>query len=158
MRIGVFDSGIGGLTVLRALKRAWPGHSTVYLGDTARVPYGTKSGATVVRYAQQNARYLLGEGIELLVVACNTASAYAIEALREELPIPVVVVFTAKNVFRAAAFLTIPYAHTAAAAAATAVITNRTSFIRALFLAFVAAVERTAVRLNLNAALFANIS
>jgi glutamate racemase len=90
VRIGVFDSGIGGLTVLSALRRAWPGHSTVYLGDTARVPYGTKSGATVVRYARQNAKYLLGEGIELLVVACNTASAYALETLQADLPIPVV--------------------------------------------------------------------
>ena len=89
MRIGVFDSGIGGLTVLRALRRRWPGHSTLYLGDTARVPYGTKSRQTVVHYARQNTRLLLEEGIDLLVVACNTASAYALEEL-DELPTPVV--------------------------------------------------------------------
>lgn len=88
MLIGVFDSGIGGLTVLRALRRMWPAHSTIYLGDTARVPYGTKSGDTVVRYALQNTQYLLGQGIQLLVVACNTASAFALERLTE-LPVPV---------------------------------------------------------------------
>jgi glutamate racemase len=87
--IGVFDSGIGGLTVLRALRAAWPGHSTIYLGDTARVPYGSKSPQTVIRYARQVADFLLGEGIELLVVACNTASANALEALAD-LPVPVV--------------------------------------------------------------------
>ena len=85
----MFDSGIGGLTVLRALRRRWPGHSTLYLGDTARVPYGTKSRQTVVHYARQNTRLLLEEGIDLLVVACNTASAYALEEL-DELPTPVV--------------------------------------------------------------------
>lgn len=89
MRIGVFDSGIGGLTVLRALRAAWPGHSTVYLGDTARVPYGSKSPLTIVRYARTNTRYLLGQGIELLVIACNTASAHALEDLAG-LPVPVV--------------------------------------------------------------------
>lgn len=88
MLIGVFDSGIGGLTVLRALRRAWPGHSTIYLGDTARVPYGSKSRQTVVRYARQNTHYLLSQGIELLVLACNTASAYALEEL-QSLPVPV---------------------------------------------------------------------
>lgn len=90
MRIGVFDSGIGGLTVLRALQAAWPGHSTLYLGDTARVPYGSKSPETVARYARQNAMFLLEQGIELLVIACNTASAYAVEELSATLPIPVV--------------------------------------------------------------------
>lgn len=89
MLIGVFDSGIGGLTVLRALRAAWPGHSTIYLGDTARVPYGSKSPQTVIRYARQVAAFLLDQGIELLVVACNTASANALEALKD-LPIPVV--------------------------------------------------------------------
>ena len=89
MLIGVFDSGIGGLTVLRALRQAWPGHATLYLGDTARVPYGTKSAATIVRYARQNAAFLIEEGIDLLVVACNTASAYAIEAL-EDLSVPII--------------------------------------------------------------------
>lgn len=89
MLIGVFDSGIGGLTVLRSLRRMWPGHSTIYLGDTARVPYGTKSPQTVTRYAMQVAKYLMDEGVELIVVACNTASATALPEL-EKLPIPVV--------------------------------------------------------------------
>ena len=89
MNIGVFDSGIGGVTVLRALRRRWPGHSTTYLGDTARVPYGTKSPQTVARYARQVAHCLLAEGIDLLVVACNTASAHALDSLAD-LPVPVV--------------------------------------------------------------------
>jgi glutamate racemase len=88
MRIGVFDSGVGGLTVLRELLRHCPGHSTVYLGDTARVPYGTKSADTVRRYAMHNTDFLLREGIDLLVIACNTASAFAIGELRN-LPVPV---------------------------------------------------------------------
>ncbi len=84
--IGVFDSGVGGLTVLRALKARLPGESTVYLGDTARVPYGTRSAATVVKYAINNARTLLeAADIKLLVVACNTASAVALPALTEAL-------------------------------------------------------------------------
>lgn len=90
MNIGVFDSGIGGLTVLRALRQAWPGHSTIYLGDTARVPYGTKSRETVLRYARQNTQLLIEQGIDLLVIACNTATAYALEPLAEEMPVPVV--------------------------------------------------------------------
>lgn len=81
MRIGVFDSGIGGLTVLRELRRRLPGHSTLYLGDTARVPYGTKSPQTIRRYAQANAEFLMREGIDYLVVACNTASAHGLEEL-----------------------------------------------------------------------------
>jgi glutamate racemase len=89
--IGVFDSGVGGLTVLRALQAALPGEPTVYLGDTARVPYGTRSAATVVRYAQNCARTLVKRAdIKLLVVACNTVSAVALDALRADLPIPVV--------------------------------------------------------------------
>ncbi len=88
--IGVFDSGVGGLTVLKALIARLPMESTVYLGDTARVPYGTKSGEVVTRYSLKNAELLLDQGIKLLVVACNTASAVALPALREHLPIPVV--------------------------------------------------------------------
>jgi glutamate racemase len=89
--IGVFDSGVGGLTVLRALQAALPDEPTVYLGDTARVPYGTRSAATVVRYAQNCARTLVKRAdIKLLVVACNTVSAVALDALRADLPIPVV--------------------------------------------------------------------
>ena len=82
MRIGVFDSGIGGLTVLAALRRALPGHDLVYLGDTARVPYGTRSPVTVVRYARRVASYLHAEGVDLMVIACNTATAHALPALQ----------------------------------------------------------------------------
>lgn len=88
--IGVFDSGVGGLTVLRALMARLPGESTVYLGDTARVPYGTKSAEVVTRYSLANARFLMSHQIKLLVVACNTASAVGLEALAAELPIPVI--------------------------------------------------------------------
>ncbi len=88
--IGVFDSGVGGLTVLKALRKALPGEFFYYLGDTARVPYGTKSGETVVKYAMQNAKFLVSVGIKYLVVACNTASSYALDVLRKELSIPVI--------------------------------------------------------------------
>ena len=88
--IGVFDSGIGGLTVLRALQERLPQESTVYLGDTARVPYGTKSADVVTKYSVKNAEALLEYGVKLLVVACNTASSVAIPTLRKQLPIPVV--------------------------------------------------------------------
>jgi glutamate racemase len=84
--IGVFDSGIGGLTVLRELQAALPNEQFVYLGDTARLPYGTKSPETIVRYSLQAASYLLAQGIKCLVVACNTASAAALETLRNEHP------------------------------------------------------------------------
>ena len=87
--IGVFDSGIGGLTVLRALQERLPQESTVYLGDTARVPYGTKSGDVVTKYSVKNADALMEFGVKLLVVACNTASSVAIPTLRQALPIPV---------------------------------------------------------------------
>jgi glutamate racemase len=88
--IGVFDSGVGGLTVLRALEAALPGESFIYLGDTARLPYGTKSPASVVRYATQCARVLVGRGVKALVVACNTAASASLPALVEahpELPV-----------------------------------------------------------------------
>lgn len=88
--IGIFDSGVGGLTVLRALISTLPQESTIYFGDTARVPYGTKSAATVVRYSKEIASFLASHNIKLLVVACNTASAVALPALREMLAIPVV--------------------------------------------------------------------
>ena len=81
--IGVFDSGVGGLTVLRALERALPAERFVYLGDTARLPYGTKSAATVQKYAVQAARLLVDAGVKALVIACNTASAVALDALRD---------------------------------------------------------------------------
>lgn len=89
--IGVFDSGVGGLTVLAALRAHLPHESFVYLGDTARLPYGTKSPNTVSRYAQQAARVLVDRGVKLLVIACNTASAVALDDLAERLrPLPVV--------------------------------------------------------------------
>ena len=88
--LGVFDSGVGGLTVLRALRARLPSESTVYLGDTARVPYGTKSAQVVTRYAQLNAAFLTSLDVKLLVVACNTASAVALPALRSTLGVPVV--------------------------------------------------------------------
>jgi len=88
--IGVFDSGIGGLTVLAELMAALPQESFLYLGDTARLPYGTKSAETVVRYALGASKFLQEQGIKLLVVACNTASATALPALQVALPVPVV--------------------------------------------------------------------
>ena len=88
--IGIFDSGVGGLTVYRALHEHLPNERFVYLGDTARVPYGTKSLATVERYAVENARFLAAHGIKMLVVACNTASALALPAIRSALEIDVV--------------------------------------------------------------------
>jgi glutamate racemase len=89
--IGVFDSGMGGLTVMRAL-RAWlPGENLLYLGDTARLPYGTKSADTVTRYALSAAHALTARGIKMLVVACNTVSGVALPALTESLaPLPVI--------------------------------------------------------------------
>ncbi len=81
--IGIFDSGIGGLTVLRAVRELLPEEELIYLGDTARVPYGTRTRGTVVRYAHQVAQKLLDQQIKMLVVACNTASAQALPALRE---------------------------------------------------------------------------
>jgi len=88
--IGVFDSGVGGLTVLRTLTARLPHEHTIYLGDTARVPYGTRSGEVVTRYAIMSARHLARHGIKLLVVACNTVSAHSLPALADALPIPVV--------------------------------------------------------------------
>jgi glutamate racemase len=88
--IGVFDSGVGGLTVFREIARALPHHSLIYLGDSARVPYGTKSADTVTRYSLQAASHLLDRGIGMLVVACNTATAAALPALQDKLSIPVI--------------------------------------------------------------------
>jgi glutamate racemase len=88
--IGIFDSGVGGLTVYRALHGRLPEERFVYIGDTARVPYGTKSLSTVERYAIENARFLEAHGIKMLVVACNTASALALPAIRESVGVPVV--------------------------------------------------------------------
>jgi glutamate racemase len=87
--IGIFDSGVGGLTVYRALHERLPNERFVYLGDTARVPYGTKSLGTVERYAVENSKFLEAHGIKLLVVACNTASALALPAIRRAVKVPV---------------------------------------------------------------------
>lgn len=89
--IGVFDSGVGGLTVLKALLQQLPNESFVYLGDTARLPYGTKSADTIRRYTLQTAQLLIQRGIKMLVIACNTASSVALESLQQALPeIPVI--------------------------------------------------------------------
>ena len=88
--IGVFDSGIGGLTVARELMRHLPGESIVYVGDTARVPYGPKSPDTVRRYSREIGEFLCEQGVKAVVIACNTATAHALESLRAELPVPVV--------------------------------------------------------------------
>ena len=90
MPIGIFDSGVGGLTVYRALHNRLPNERFVYLGDTARVPYGTKSLATVERYAIENSQFLAARGIKVLVVACNTASALALPKIREKIGLDVV--------------------------------------------------------------------
>lgn len=90
-RIGVFDSGIGGLTVLKALKALLPYESYVYIGDTARLPYGTKSRETVIKYSESLTRAVLKQNIKALVVACNTASTHALEAVTElAAPLPVI--------------------------------------------------------------------
>jgi glutamate racemase len=88
--IGIFDSGVGGLTVYRALHERLPNEHFIYLGDTARVPYGTKSLTTVERYAVENSRFLASLGVKILVVACNTASALALPAIRSQIGIDVV--------------------------------------------------------------------
>jgi glutamate racemase len=87
--IGVFDSGIGGLTVARALRRAMPRARILYFGDVARMPFGNKSAATVTQYGREISRYLIGRGARLLVIACNTVSAVAADTLRRELQVPV---------------------------------------------------------------------
>jgi glutamate racemase len=88
--IGVFDSGIGGLTVARELMHQLPNESIIYFGDTARVPYGPKSPDTVRRYSREIGAYHIEQGVKALVVACNTATAHALPVLRAELPVPVV--------------------------------------------------------------------
>lgn len=88
--IGVFDSGLGGLTVAHAIMRRLPSESLVYFGDTARVPYGPKSPDTVRRYSREIAAFLLDQGVKAIVVACNTATAHALPMLRDELDVPVI--------------------------------------------------------------------
>ena len=87
--IGVFDSGVGGLTVAREIMRNLPSEKIVYFGDTARVPYGSKSKETIIRYSRQIIRFLQEQQVKAIVIACNTASAFALDAVRHELEIPV---------------------------------------------------------------------
>jgi glutamate racemase len=87
--IGIFDSGVGGLTVLKAIQRRLPNESLIYLGDTARIPYGTRSVATVDRYASEDAAFIESQNVKLIVVACNTASAIAVDRLERERAVPV---------------------------------------------------------------------
>jgi glutamate racemase len=89
LSIGMFDSGIGGLTVLKEVRELLPHEHIIYLGDTARVPYGNKSPQTVTSYALESAMFLLTKGIKILVIACNTSSALALNILKKKLPIPV---------------------------------------------------------------------
>ncbi|MEK6673116.1 MAG: glutamate racemase [Nitrospirota bacterium] len=88
--IGFFDSGIGGLTVLKEVSSVLPEENTLYLGDTARVPYGIRSAETVIRYSLENTDFLVSKGIKLLVVACNTASAVSLEEIKKRLHVPVI--------------------------------------------------------------------
>lgn len=92
--IGVFDSGIGGLTVLREIWKVLPDESTLYFGDNSRAPYGNKSRSTVIRYSLQNMKFLEEKEVKVIVIACNTASAYAYEALKAKADVPVVEVVT----------------------------------------------------------------
>ncbi len=87
--IGVFDSGLGGLTVVKEIKKKYPKAKIIYLGDTARVPYGTRSKETVVRFALEDARFLLKKGVGCIVIACNTASALAYEEVKKVCDVPV---------------------------------------------------------------------
>ncbi len=88
--IGAFDSGVGGLTVVHAMRRLLPAEDILYLGDTARVPYGNKSPETIIRYARENLAYLRARGVKAVVVACNTASAHALHILQKESDVPVI--------------------------------------------------------------------
>lgn len=88
--IGVFDSGIGGLTVYQTLKKKMPEEKVVYLGDTARLPYGSKSSDTIVRYSEENASFLMGKNVKIIVIACNSSSSFALPHLQDKLDIPVI--------------------------------------------------------------------
>ena len=88
--IGVFDSGLGGLTVMKELMAQLPNENIVYFGDTARLPYGTRSKETIIKYSMQCIRFLLSKGIKAVVIACNTASSMAIQAVRETFDIPII--------------------------------------------------------------------
>jgi len=92
--IGIFDSGVGGLTVVKELVQQLPGYDIVYFGDTARTPYGTKSRETVISYAVENTEFLIGKGAGIIVMACNSASSVATDTLREKFDVPVFEVIT----------------------------------------------------------------
>jgi len=92
--IGIFDSGIGGMTVAKAIEQLLPNIPQIYLGDLARSPYGPKSGATITQYAIENSRFLLEKGAQLIVIACNSAASVATEALRREFNVPIFEVIT----------------------------------------------------------------
>ncbi|MBI4843455.1 MAG: glutamate racemase [Nitrospirae bacterium] len=102
--IGIFDSGVGGLTVMKEVMRELPAEDIIYLGDTARVPYGARSPETVTKYSLECARFILSKGIKLLIVACNTSSSVSLGRISEEVPVPVVGVVNPGA--RAAAFMT----------------------------------------------------
>jgi glutamate racemase len=88
--IGVFDSGVGGLTVVKEVMKQLPEESIIYLGDTARVPYGVRSAETVLRYSYENALFLISKGVKAIVIACNTSSAVSLESIRRDFPVPVI--------------------------------------------------------------------
>ena len=87
--IGVFDSGLGGLTVVKELMKWLPREDIVYFGDTARIPYGTRSNETVIRYSEQCIRFLLSQGIKMIVIACNTVSSISLDIVKEKFDIPI---------------------------------------------------------------------
>src|SRR5471030_201465 len=88
--IGLFDSGVGGLTVLKEIARQLPNESTIYFGDTARVPYGSKSKDVIARFSLEIGQFLLNEKVKMIVVACNTASAFALSTLQSRFKVPIV--------------------------------------------------------------------
>lgn len=88
--IGVFDSGVGGLTVAREILKQYPNESIVYFGDTARVPYGSKSKDTIIKFSRQIVRFLKAQNVKAIVVACNTASAFALDVIEKEIDIPII--------------------------------------------------------------------
>ena len=88
--IGVFDSGVGGLTVAREIMRQIPNETIIYFGDTARVPYGNKSKETIIKYSRQIIRFLIDKGVKAIVIACNTATAFAREEMSAEFDIPII--------------------------------------------------------------------
>lgn len=95
MKIGMFDSGVGGLTVLKSVRKVYDKVDIVYLGDTARVPYGIKSKETIITYAKESANFLINQNVDVILIACNSVSANAMEALQEMFDIPIVGVIEA---------------------------------------------------------------